>query len=106
VENLNKRTIRNKAPLLIGKRIGSSPLNGSVDDVRVYRRALPPDQVALLAVGPDLKELIAIDPAKRTAEQTAKLSAALLAPLPEYVAAIGERDTANQSLISIEADPR
>ncbi|HEV2293693.1 MAG TPA: DUF1553 domain-containing protein [Tepidisphaeraceae bacterium] len=105
VDNL-RRTIKSKQPLLIGKRINSSPLNGSVDDVRFYSRVLAPTEVSRLAVGPDLDVLLAIEPDKRAPEQTAKLASALLSPLPEYAAAVAERDSAKQQLDAIENDPR
>jgi hypothetical protein len=99
-------SIKTKSPLLIGKRVTSSPLNGTVDDVRFYKRALTDEEVARLGVGPDLDELVKVEPAKRTPEQKAKLTGALLAGVPEYVEATAARDKATQDADKIDKDPR
>ena len=61
-----KGTITTDEPLRLGKRSASLPLNGELADVRVYRRALTPDEVSRVADRPAL--LIARTPAKRRSE--------------------------------------
>jgi cytochrome c553 len=65
-------TVRNDAPFNLGKRSDSSPLNGSLADVRVYGRALEPKEVAALAESPSLK-LAQIPQGDRTESQRDEL---------------------------------
>ena len=61
-----KGTITTDEPLRLGKRSASLPLNGELADIRVYPRALTPDEVSRVADRPAL--LIARTPAKRRSE--------------------------------------
>jgi hypothetical protein len=61
-------TVRNEARFNLGKRSDSSPLTGSLADVRVYGRALKPGEVAMLADAPNL-QLARLPRNERTAEQ-------------------------------------
>ncbi len=99
-------SILSKSPLLIGKRIASSPLTGVVDDVRFYNRVLTPKEVTSLASSPDAESLLKIAPAKRTPEQQAKIAAILLAPDPDYAKTTTDRDQDRKSLDALANDPR
>ena len=66
-------TIRTTASFAIGRRGGGgSPFSGRVDELFVFPRALSEAEVAVLAGGPTFA-LAAVEPAKRTKEQTDKL---------------------------------
>ena len=44
---------------MIGRRVNfTAPMNGAVDDVRFYKRALTPSEVAALATGPDIDTIL------------------------------------------------
>jgi hypothetical protein len=98
-------TIKNGAPLLIGRRVKGSELKGSVQDVRFYNRVLTPVEVASLAVGPDVERLVKVPVEKRTKEEKEQLAMALLGPLPEYAKAIEDKGKAQATLTGIENDP-
>ena len=66
-------TIRTDKPLHLGRRNPSGVLNGAVDDVRIYSRALSAVEVKALAGADGLSEILAIAPAKRTPEQRTAL---------------------------------
>jgi hypothetical protein len=57
-----------KEPVRIGK-----AFHGSIGDAHIYRTALPPDAIAILATPENISEIAAIDASKRTATQQAKL---------------------------------
>ena len=59
-------TITTDKPLHLGRRNPSGILNGAVDDVRIYSRALSAVEVKALAGGNGLSEILAIAPRKRT----------------------------------------
>ena len=60
-------TIRTTVPLRVGRREESEPLNKvRLRDLRLYRAALAPDQVANLGRDGRVGEILARDPAKRT----------------------------------------
>jgi hypothetical protein len=100
-------SIKCKSPLVIGRRVNfTAPMNGSIDDVRFYKRVLTPSEVASLAVGPDVDTILPIAPDKRTPEQTAQLAKVLLGQLPEYVAAEAEKAKAQTELAVIDNDVR
>jgi hypothetical protein len=61
-------TIRNDALFNLGKRSDSSPLKGSLADVRVYGRVLKPEEVAALAEAPNIA-LALIPQAQRNPDQ-------------------------------------
>ncbi|MFM8470471.1 MAG: DUF1553 domain-containing protein, partial [Limisphaerales bacterium] len=66
-------TIKTTAPFAIGRRGGGgSPFTGRVDELHIFPRALTEKEVATLAGGPTFA-LAAIEPTKRTKEQTDKL---------------------------------
>ncbi len=65
-------SIRNATTFNLGKRSASHPLKGSLDDVRVYGRALPAEEVAALADAPNLA-LVRIAPEQRSEEQSDEL---------------------------------
>ena len=65
-------TIRNQAPLQIGKSFYAFPFRGLIDDVRFYNRVLTPPEVEGLAISPNLA-IVATPPDKRTDEQKQEL---------------------------------
>ena len=74
-----------KEPLRIGAVAGpGARFRGLMDDVRVYDRALKPDEIAVVATGSPLNEIARLKPEKRTAAQSGKLR---LAFLDEYAPA-------------------
>lgn len=74
-----------KKPLWIGAVAGlGTRFQGLMDDVRVYDRALRPDELAVVAAESPLNEIARLKPGKRTAAQSDKLR---LAFLDEYAPA-------------------
>ena len=72
-------------PLRIGSVAGpGARFQGLMDDVRVYDRALNPDELAVVAAESPLNEMARLEPEQRTAAQTGKLR---LAFLDEYAPA-------------------
>jgi hypothetical protein len=67
------KTIKTEVPFTIGRRTPGFIFNGRVDDVRIYDRELSDREVAVLAGSDPAAPLLAIDPAKRTPEQSHKL---------------------------------
>jgi len=65
-------TITNHAPLILGKRIKSLPLNGRIDEVRFYSRVLKEKEVKALAHEPDLG-VARMPPETRSEAQKAEL---------------------------------
>ena len=65
-------------PLRIGAGGGPERFRGSIWDVRVYDRALAPEQVAALAEPAALAAIAAIPPARRTAPQAFKIDSYFL----------------------------
>ena len=65
-------SILNETTFNLGKRSASHPLNGSLDDVRVYYRVLGADEIASLADAPNLA-LVRIPTEQRTSQQTDEL---------------------------------
>ena len=66
-------------PLRIGAGGGPDRFRGQIWDVRVYDRALTPDQVAAHAEPASLAEIAAIPPTRRTASQADKIDSYFLA---------------------------
>jgi hypothetical protein len=56
-------------PIRIGRGDGETFFRGMLDDVQLFARALSPAEVALLAGGNPIQELLSIDPARRAPEQ-------------------------------------
>ena len=84
VDTLNQDFGVNK-PLRIGAVSGSGArFRGLMDDVRVYDRALSPDELAVVSTESPLNEIARLKPGKRTAAQSDKLR---LAFLDEYAPA-------------------
>lgn len=69
--------IDTKEPWRIGYG-GGLRFNGAIDDVRVYKRCLPADEVAVLHLRGPLNEIAALPPEKRTKAQSDKLRMAFL----------------------------
>ncbi len=68
-------------PFHIGRRFSSANFRGRMDDVRVFSIALTAEDVAVLAKGASLsglKEILAVAPAERTADQIERISAYFL----------------------------
>ena len=65
-------------PLRVGAGGGPERFRGSIWDVRVYDRALAPEQVAALAEPASLAAIAAIPPARRTASQAFKIDSYFL----------------------------
>jgi hypothetical protein len=69
-----KSTIRTKVPLKIGQRHASEPLTGlSLQDLRIYNRALPPQEVETLARATRLAALLAKPAPQRSASEKDEL---------------------------------
>lgn len=68
-----KDSTKTDARFLVGQRTGGAPLKGMLDDLRVYGRNLSEVEVKTLAGADGLRELLVIDPAKRTPAQVATL---------------------------------
>ena len=60
-------------PLLVGRRSVNVPFKGSVDDVRIYSRAVTADEVKAIAGIDVIGDILLIDPAKRTLVQQVAL---------------------------------
>jgi hypothetical protein len=56
-------------PIRIGRGDGETFFRGMLDDVQLFSRALSPAEVALLAGGNPIQELLAIDSVRRTPQQ-------------------------------------
>jgi hypothetical protein len=83
-DNLTE-TIRTAKPLRIGGRYGADGFRGMVDDVRLYVRMVPAEEVALLAQTDPLRPALATSPDKRTDTQRQTLARyALRASDPAY----------------------
>jgi hypothetical protein len=63
-----------RQPLRIGTGLGAaSRFRGMIDEVRIYRAALSPEQAAVLAVPHTIQQIAAVAPIKRTRAQADKL---------------------------------
>lgn len=81
VEITNKHlseTTRTTKPLRIGRRTSGAPCRGLIDDVRIFDRELSADEVAAVAGTDGVRDLLAIERDKRTADQSALLAKAYL----------------------------
>jgi Protein of unknown function (DUF1553)/Protein of unknown function (DUF1549)/Concanavalin A-like lectin/glucanases superfamily/Planctomycete cytochrome C len=67
-----------KVPFRIGA-AGGLRFSGSIEDVRVYNRALPPDEAAAVSARESLSQIAAMASVTRTHSQSAKLAQAFLA---------------------------
>jgi hypothetical protein len=77
LDELNQ-SFNTKQPLRIGSRGTRSRFHGSLTDVRIYNRALTPDEAQHLATPDAITSIIAQPPEKRTPRQAAKLRACFL----------------------------
>jgi hypothetical protein len=93
-------TILTTAPLQIGTRVGSAPLDGAVADVRFYSRVLSAAEVQFLATEEITATIIRVPADRRTVAQTHQLAQVLLAGDPEYAKATAEIDAARRELVS------
>jgi hypothetical protein len=78
LDELNQ-TFMTKEPLRIGG--GNGPggrFRGRIDDVRVYRRVLSPDESAMIAVADSLADILAVAAEQRTPAQRLKLRVGFL----------------------------
>ncbi len=71
-------TIEADAPLLLGRRGSEAPFRGMIDELRLYGRALTATDAALLAGSDPIREIAAVAPDKRTAEQSATIESYFL----------------------------
>jgi hypothetical protein len=81
VEITNKHlseTTHTTKPLRIGRRTSGAPCRGLIDDVRIFDRELSADEVAAVAGTDGVRDLLAIDRDKRTADQATLLAKAYL----------------------------
>ncbi len=85
-----------KVPFRIGT-AGGVRFNGSIEDVRVYKTALTPEEAAAVAAPESVSQIAAIAPASRTHAQSAKLALSFLAD-----AAPKNIQSARQELTSIQ----
>lgn len=103
VEITNKHlseTTRTTKPLRIGRRTSGAPCRGLIDDVRIFDRELSADEVAAVAGTDGVRDLLAIDRDKRTADQATLLAKAYLGRFDtEYQAWTAKRaETARQQV--------
>lgn len=66
-------TVRMAQPLRIGRRSTSAAFEGMIDDVRVYQRALSPDEVRRLATSQLVRGVLAVPANERQTEVSQKL---------------------------------
>ena len=66
-------SLHTEKPLRVGGRSASMGFKGNIDEARLYRRALPPADIALLAQTDPLRPVLAAPAEKRTPEQKAAL---------------------------------
>jgi len=72
-DKLNQ-TIRTQVPLRLGQRHTGDPLSGTViQDLRIYKRALPAAEIAVLAKGTHFSAILAKAPQDRTAAENQQL---------------------------------
>ncbi len=68
--NLLTASPKTTKPLRIGRRTNGAPFRGLIDEVRLYDRELTAEEVSAVSESDSLRDLLAISPDKRTAEQT------------------------------------
>ncbi|MFO1007338.1 MAG: DUF1553 domain-containing protein [Planctomycetaceae bacterium] len=96
-------------PFHIGKRGTSAPFQGRIDEVRLYSKALTPDEVTQLSKGETLdglKSILATEPAQRTPAQVDRLRSYYLDQVDvrtrqlrtELADATRQRDELNQQI--------
>ena len=68
--NLLTASPKTTKPLRIGRRTNGAPFRGLIDEVRLYDRELTAEDVSAVSESDSLRDLLAIAPDKRTAEQT------------------------------------
>ncbi len=84
-----KSTIRTKVPFKIGQRNASEPLTGlSLQDLRIYARALPPQEVETLARSTRLAAILAKPAAQRSAAERDELFGWWLAAMDKEYASL------------------
>jgi len=76
--NLLTASPKTTKPLRIGRRTNGAPFRGLIDEVRVYDRELTAEEVLAVSESDSLRDLLALDPDKRTAEQTQIIARAYL----------------------------
>ena len=72
LDYINQSFVAADEPLRIGT--GAARFRGRIADVRVYRRDLSPDEIAMLAVPESISTILTLPPIKRSGPQQAKLS--------------------------------
>jgi hypothetical protein len=87
-----------KTPFRIGS-AGGLRFDGSIEDVRVYNRALRPEEAAAVSCHDRIVEIAALDPASRTNAQSSKMELAFL-----ELAAPQEIKAARQQLLSLRKE--
>ena len=90
-------SLRTAKPLRVGGRSTGQAFKGSVDEARLYRVALPPAQVALLAKTDPVRHVLAIEDAKRTPEQKAALVRFALQDSSSRISADGNAGSRNRA---------
>ena len=77
--NLLTASPKTTKPLRIGRRTNGAPFRGLIDEVRIYDRELTAEEVSSVSESDSLRDLLALAPDKRTAEQTQIIVKAFLA---------------------------
>jgi hypothetical protein len=78
LDDLNQ-SFQTKEPLRIGAGGGpGSRFRGAIDDVRIFRVSLTPQELAIVATPESIAEVLAVPKGRRTAAQSAKLAACFL----------------------------
>ncbi len=68
--NLLTASPKTTKPLRIGRRTDGAPFRGLIDEVRIYDRELTAEEVGAVSESDSLRDLLALAPDKRKAEQT------------------------------------
>jgi hypothetical protein len=86
LDDINQ-SFKTSEPFRIGRGGGpSSGFHGLIDDVRIYDRALPPEEAALVSVPDSIENLASLPPEKRTSGAAYKLRRCFLAQAaPAYL---------------------
>lgn len=85
--------------IVVGGDGAANGFRGLLDEVRIYHRQLPPREVALFSSTSPIRELVAIAPADRTADQRKQLQDYFLANHdPRFQQLVKQRETAQRQL--------
>jgi hypothetical protein len=98
-----KGSIKPPVGFTVGTRTGESPLDGDVSNVRVYSRALTPEEMMTIAVGPEIQKILAVDKSKRSPAQSKKLADYAAATDPELAGVRSDLNVLKADQASVES---